>query len=293
MHYSRWPDDLPRAANERFEKLAGVSPWFEVYAVTQGTFALLEPSHYEEVISYLILGNQSAVLFDTGMGIGNIRAEVEQITDLPVIVVNSHGHYDHVGDNHRYDRVWAYDDEGEIARIERGQTREECAEYLMPGSYLELPARFEPATYEIHPSRVTRRLRHLEAIDLGGRTLTVHHTPGHSPGSICLLDSQDALLFTGDTFYPGMMYADFPDSDFDEYRKTIRYLMGLLPRVNHLCPSHNEAYVPKGVLARVQAAFDQVAADQVPFELEDDTRIYRFEGFGVTLSTQEGGVGPS
>jgi glyoxylase-like metal-dependent hydrolase (beta-lactamase superfamily II) len=252
--------------------------------VGDGTFALLEPRHYEEVISYLILGYESAALFDTGMGIDNIQAEVEQLTDLPVIVINSHGHYDHIGDNHRFDQVWAFDSEGEIVRIERGQTVEECIEYVVPGSYLELPAGFDPAAYEIRPSRVTRRLRHMETIDLGGRTLTVHHTPGHSPGSICLLDSQDALLFTGDTFYPGMLYADFEDSDFDAYRETAGYLVGLLPQVNHLCPAHNEAHVPKEALAQMQAAFDQIVAGEVPFESEEDTRIYRFEGFSLMVS---------
>jgi glyoxylase-like metal-dependent hydrolase (beta-lactamase superfamily II) len=284
MHYSAWPDVLPRAGNRRLEKLASLSPWFETYRVSEGTFALLEPGHYEEVISYLLLGRERAVLFDTGMGIGNIQAEVEQLTDLPLVVVNSHGHYDHVGDNYRYGEGWAFDDDGEIARIERGKAREECVHYLEPGSYLELPAGFDPATYEIRPSPVTRRLHHLEVIDLGGRSLTVHHTPGHSAGSICLLDSQDALLFTGDTFYPGMMYAHFEDSDFDVYQETARYLVDLLPQVSHLCPAHNEAYTPKEALARMQAAFDQIVAGKAPFEPEGDTRIYRFEGFGVIVS---------
>jgi len=286
MHYSTWPDVLPRAGNQRLEKLASVSPWFEVYKVSEGTFALLEPSHYEEVISYLILGSERAILFDTGMGIGNIQAEVEALTGLPVVVVVSHCHYDHIGDNYRYDEVWAFDNDSEIGRIERGKTREECVHYLASGTYLELPAGFDPATYEIKPSLVTRRLKHLEVIDLGGRTLTGHHTPGHSPGSICLLDSRNGILFTGDTYYPGMMYAHFEDSDFDDYVQTAAALVDLLPQVSYLCPAHNEAYVPKEALAQMQAAFDQIVADEAPFEPEpeEDARIYRFEGFGVMVS---------
>ena len=284
MRHSNWPDALPREGNQRLERLESVAPWFEVYQVTEGTFALLEPSHYEEVISYLILGSERAILFDTGMGIGNIQAEARRLTGRPVIVVNSHCHYDHVGDNHRYGEVWAFDNDSEIARIEQGKTRKECAHYLEPGPYLDLPDGFEPSTYEIRPSPVTRRLQHLETIGLGGRTLTVYHTPGHSPGSICLLDDQDDLLFTGDTYYPGMMYAHFEDSDFDVYQETAKTLVDLLPQVNHLCPAHNEAYVPKEALAQMQAAFDQIVAGKVPFEPEDGARIYRFEGFGVMVS---------
>jgi glyoxylase-like metal-dependent hydrolase (beta-lactamase superfamily II) len=283
MQHSSWPEGLPRPGNRRLEKLESTSPWFEIYLVGKGTFALLEPRHYEEVISYLILGNERGILFDTGMGIGNIQAEVENLIDLPVIVVNSHCHYDHVGDNHRYAEVWAFDHDGEVARIERGKTRAECEHYLEPDSYTELPVDFDPATYEIRPTPVTKRLQHLDAIELGGRTLTVHHTPGHSPGSICLLDSQDDLLFTGDAFYPGMMYAHFEDSDFDAYQQSIAYMVSLLSGVSHLCPAHNEAYVPKEVLERVQEAFQQIVAGREPDGYEEGARVFRFEGFGVEL----------
>ena len=278
-----WPDVLPRAGNRRLEKLESLSPWFEIYRVGEGVFALLEPGHTEEAISYLILGGERAVLLDTGMGIADLKAEVDRLTDLPVVVVVSHGHYDHVGDNHRFKDVWAFDSDSDIARIEEGKSRQECARYLEPGHYLQLPDGFDPAAYEIRPSPVTRRLQHLEVIDLGDRTLTVHHTPGHTPGSICLLDSRDNLLFTGDTFYPGMLFAHFEDSDFALYRRSIDYLVDLLPRVNHLCPSHNEAYVEKTALVRVHEAFEQIAADDVPYETKGDVRVYRFDGFGLMV----------
>jgi glyoxylase-like metal-dependent hydrolase (beta-lactamase superfamily II) len=108
-----WPDVLPRAGNRRLEKLESLSPWFEIYKVNEGVFAILELGHTEEAISYLILGSERAVLLDTGMGIANLRAEVERLTDLPVVVVVSHGHYDHVGDNHRFSEVWAFDSDSD------------------------------------------------------------------------------------------------------------------------------------------------------------------------------------
>ena len=287
MTSSGWPDVLPRPSNQKLKRLGSASPWFEVYQVSAGTFALLEPRHYEEVISYLILGAARAVLLDTGMGIGNIQAEVKRLTDLPVVAVNSHGHYDHIGDNHRFAEVWAFDADDEVARIERGLTRAQCLGYMRPDWYLELPSGFDPAAYEIRPSRVARRLHHQEAIELGGRTLTVHHTPGHSSGSLCLFDGRDGLLFTGDTFYPGAMYAHFEDSNFNAYRRSLQYLVGLLGQVRHLCPAHNEAYVPKEVLLHVVDAFERIAAGQAAFEIEDKIRVYRFEGFSVTLPDVE------
>jgi glyoxylase-like metal-dependent hydrolase (beta-lactamase superfamily II) len=278
-----WPEVLPRAGNRKLEKLASLSPWFEIYRVRPGVFAVLEPGHAEEAISYLILGSERAVLLDTGMGIADLKAEVDRLTDRPIVVVVSHGHYDHVGDNHRFSEVWAFDSDSDVARIEQGKSRHECTRYMEPGHYLKLPDGFDPAAYEIRPSPVTRRLQHLEAIDLGGRTLTVHHTPGHTQGSICLLDSRDNLLFTGDTFYPGMLFAHFEDSDFALYRQSIDYLVDLLPRVNRLCPSHNEAWVEKTALVRVQAAFEQIVAGDAPYDVEGDVRVYRFDGFGLKV----------
>ena len=284
-----WADALPRPGNQRFKQLKPASPWFELYQLNAGTLTFLEPNHEEQVISYLVLGTEKAVLIDTGMGISDIKAEVERLTDLPVIVVNTHSHLDHVGDDHRFAEVWAYDNDSEVARIERGQTHAECEMFIGPDSYRNLPSGFDPLAYEIHPSPVTRRLSHREVIDLGARRLTVHHTPGHSPGSICLLDNRDGLLFTGDTFYPDTLYAHLEGSDFAAYSKSVEYLVTLLDQINHLCPAHCGAYAPKEMLPRVLDAFSQIIGGQVPFELIEETRVYQFERFGVRLPASSRG----
>lgn len=283
MAKTTWPEALPRPGNLRLRRLERVSPWFEVYQVSGGTFALLEPYHKEEVISYLVLGTERAALLDTGMGIGNIREEVECLTGLPVLVVNTHGHYDHVGDDHRFAEIWAFDDDLEVARIEDGRSRTACAKILRSGTYLDLPTGFNPTDYAIQPATVTRRLQHLEVIDLGFRTLTVHHTPGHSPGSICLFDSRDRLLFTGDTIHPGTLCADLEGSDWRAYLESVRYLATLQERVSHLCPAHNEAHAPKELLASALEAFERIASDPVALEAQGGTRLYRFEGFSIRL----------
>ena len=179
--------------------------------------------------------------------------------------------------------MWAFDNDAEVTRLETGLNRAQCKRYLTPDRYLKLPPGFDPSAYEIRPAPVTRRLHHLEAIDLGGRILTVYHTPGHSPGSLCLLDNRDGLLFTGDTFYPGRLFAHFDGSDFGVYVQSMQHLVGLLDRVTHLCPAHNEAYVPKEMLKQALDTFEDIASGEISYDLDGDVRIYRFQDFGLTL----------
>lgn len=77
--------------------------------VQPDVLAIYEPGQFEEVISYLIIGDQRALLFDTGLGIGNIRSVVDPLTELPVLVLNSHSHYDHIGGNHLFERIYGPD----------------------------------------------------------------------------------------------------------------------------------------------------------------------------------------
>jgi hypothetical protein len=60
-------------------------------------------------------------------------------------------------------------------------------------------------------------------------------------------------------------------------------LVALLGQVSHLCPAHNEAHVPREQLRHVAEAFERIAAGPVPFDVEEGIRVYRFEGFGLTL----------
>ncbi|MFX0204925.1 MAG: MBL fold metallo-hydrolase [Candidatus Hodarchaeota archaeon] len=283
MNSSSWPSVLPRPGNQRLTGIKSISRWFEIYKVNDLTFALLEPFHVEEVISYLIVGDKRAILFDTGMGISNIQVEVEELVEVPVIVVNSHSHYDHIGENFRFSEVWAFDNDWEVKRIQRGYSIDQCKEFMHPNWYLELPSSFDFSTYQIQPSTVTRRLTNNEAIDIGNRTLIVHHTPGHSPGSICLQDTQFNLLFTGDTFYPGTLYAHLQGSNLHDYINSLRSLTGLLDEIDHLCPAHNEACVPKTFLSSALEAFKQVDNDIKKASAKLNEKIYYFKGFNVKV----------
>ena len=85
----KWYEKLPRLVWGDYEKVDQPDPWFEVYKLTDTVYAIYEDGQFEEVISYLVLGEEKAVIIDTGNGIGDIKAVVDGITDLPVMVTTS------------------------------------------------------------------------------------------------------------------------------------------------------------------------------------------------------------
>ena len=92
-----WCRALPRPEYKTIERVSISDPWFEVYKPAQGVFAIYEPHQAEETISYLIVGDKRALLLDTGMGISDLKKVIAQLTKLPIILLNSHTHNDHVG----------------------------------------------------------------------------------------------------------------------------------------------------------------------------------------------------
>lgn len=264
--------------------------WFEVTQVAEKVEAISEPHHTERVISYLIVGTDSALLLDTGMGIDNIRDLTGQLTDKPITVVNSHHHYDHVGDNHRFEHIAIHAAEADF--LEREAPEELLLEAMRPENWFgALPDGFDPSGYRIVPSRADRLLDEGDLLDLGDRSLRVLHTPGHSPGSICLLDEEEGLLFTGDTVYAGPLYVQFEHSDFEEYRQTMERLSALAQHLQLVLPSHNETPLGPHILVEIAEGFEQIAAAAAAWQpvqwVGRAVRRYDFERFAVLLP-QEG-----
>ena len=180
--------------------------WFEVYRIQPDLYAIYEPGHFQEVISYLITGREKALLVDTGLGMGNIRQVVEQLTSLPVVVMNTHTHFDHIGGNALFDTVYAPDHPEARRRLSAGATAAELAGEVTEGANARpWPQGFDPAHYAIAPCAFTPAPEGT-VFDLGGWKLRVIDTPGHSPDSIMLAEDNRKLLFTGDTFYPAALY---------------------------------------------------------------------------------------
>jgi glyoxylase-like metal-dependent hydrolase (beta-lactamase superfamily II) len=279
---AEWCKKLPRAAYSKLERVPTPDPWFEVYKIRQGVFAIYEPHQLEEVISYLIIGGDKAVLFDTGMGISNIQPVVAGLTRLPVSVVNSHTHNDHVGDNWRFGDLYGMDTD--FTRTNSRGSKDDAQAELAPDEICgALPAGFDAKAYSTKPFHITHWLHDGDTIDLGGRTLTVIATPGHTPDAIALLDEQNGLLFTGDTFYLGPIYLYRPETDLDAYVASVRKLAALAPHLKLLLPAHNTPAADPSYLPKVVTAIQQVRRGEVKPVAKDGKHEYGFEGFSFLM----------
>ena len=138
---------------------------------------------------YVVAGKKKAMIIDTSVGICNIKDVAQSLTQLPLICVNTHGHIDHVGGNWSFDCAYmnlldlptAYDvsDDLRSKLVRQGQS-------LLNQQSLK----------EILPPFIN--VEDGQVFDLGDLLIKAIHFPGHTPGSIVLLDEQDKALFAGD-----------------------------------------------------------------------------------------------
>jgi glyoxylase-like metal-dependent hydrolase (beta-lactamase superfamily II) len=275
-----WCRNLPRPAYSKLERVNVPDNWLEVYRIRPGVFAIYEPHQQEEIISYLIVGEKRALLLDTGMGISNIKKLVEGLTSLPVSVINSHTHNDHVGDNWRFSRIYGMDTA--FTRASAKGSTADSQEEIAPGMLCgELPPGFDAKSYAVKPFHITDWIHGGEKIDLGGRVLEVISTPGHTPDSIALWDAGNGLLFTGDMYYSGPIYLFRPETDLDAYEASIAKMAALGAKL--LLPAHNLPVGDPADLPRVLAAMKQVRSGKIKPVKGKERSEYKFEGFSFLM----------
>lgn len=279
-----WFDALPRSAWSAYPQVAQDQSWFEVYRLENDLFAIYEPGQFEEVISYLIVGTDKALLLDTGLGIGDMQGLVAELTDRPIVVLNSHTHYDHVGGNHQFESVLGVNSAYSREHGE-GRSQEELAEFVSPAWIAkDLPEGFDAERFVSKPFAITAFVTDGQFIELGGRRLEVLLTPGHTPDSLCLLDRERRLLFTGDTLYPATLYVHLADADVASYQRSALRLAGLADEVDWVLPGHNEPFMHPSSLGLLATAFEAIGRADTPFQRSGDQREYDFGAFSLLVS---------
>ncbi len=172
--------------------------------------------------SLLILGGKKAILYDTMAGIGDLRRYLNKLTSLPITVVNSHGHFDHIGGNYQFESAWLSEKEYEATRwLRYDEMRADLVHRLEKNGGLQL----DPIVKRNLLNGGFDRYQALEdghIFNLGGITAEAVLLPGHTSGSTGLLLKEQRLLLSGDAMTP-IMCLFFPESQgIEVYKDTLR-----------------------------------------------------------------------
>ena len=163
------------------------------------------------VRSFLFEGTKRAMLVDTGFGTLPLRELAAELTSLPVFVVNTHADRDHTGRNREFSPIYMHP-----AEMDRYQNS------LPEGCSME----------NVHP------LWEGGIIDLGHWRFEVVLTPGHTPGSVMLLERDKRMLISGDTVQDGMIFMFGPGRNMPAFQSSLRRVMGLADAIDTIWPSH-------------------------------------------------------
>ena len=175
---------------------------------------------------YVVLGNEKALVIDTMNASDDLGAVVRSITDLPAMVVNTHGHGDHICGNIFFEEAYIHPDDLSLA-IEFSQ---------YPGFVDAIRAHglSMPPFKEIHDG---------ETIDLGGATLDVIHLPGHTRGGICLLYREERVLFTGDGINCHLWMQLDHSLPIKEFKKNLEGISWVKEKADRILHGHTMDYI--------------------------------------------------
>lgn len=183
---------------------------------------------YDDTKMYLLLGSERAMLIDAGLGSGNLRAFVERmIGDLPLDVVISHGHPDHIA--------------------AMGQFQDHYSVYMSRRDLPMVQGFVERMGYRIDMEQI-EDLREGMRFDIGDRSFTVYDLPGHSPGSVVLFDEASGLLIAGDAVgsnrpsIPDSLWMQFPGMlPIDSYLSSLQVFRSKVGgRITQIIGGHND-----------------------------------------------------
>lgn len=224
--------------------------------ITTGSWSAIDERtwRYDEegVRFFLLAGADRALLIDSGMHTANARELAEEVTDLPLALCNTHCDPDHVAGNAGFDEVW-----------------------LNPS---ELVSAHAP-----HDSRTVRPLWDGDVVDLGGRELEVIALPGHTPGSIALLDRASGMLFSGDPIQrDGRIYMFGPLRSIAAYILSLRRLEARSNDIKSIWPCHATCPVEVATIGELIAGAEAIERGEAPYV--DD------EAHGMPIRTYDVGV---
>jgi glyoxylase-like metal-dependent hydrolase (beta-lactamase superfamily II) len=266
--------NAPRAKSpySDFKRIPTSQDWFEVYEIATNLLVFHEPRHYEATVINLLINKQKGILIDTGCGIGNLRKTVEEITDKPIVVINTHTHLDHLGSNRQFDEIAMLNHPLSHHVAEKGAPHRQLQTEILAENLViqPWPEGFDPRTFCLPPFSVSHWFKDQERLNLGGEDLEVIHTPGEARDHICLLSRARRILFCGDILLYGPVWTHLEGGSLPDLITSYRRLMNYFDEFDHLMPGHNQPRLDKDLLPETLEGAEKVLSGEAePCEIVD------------------------
>lgn len=218
------------------------SGWRRRSIVAPGVHRIEEPfvTPWFSANIFVVEGCDADLVIDTGTGMVPLCPDLPLRPGKTVLGLATHIHCDHAGALHEFEhRLGPAREAAMFAEMADEDTRAfRLREVVCPVLKDPMPG-WRAVDYRIPAASLTRELVEGDVIDIGKRVLRVLALPGHSPGSIGLLDEAQGILFAGDAIYRGKIVDDLPHSDRDAYRVTMKRL-ARMETVALVCGGHSE-----------------------------------------------------
>ena len=182
---------------------------------------------------FLLKGTEKALMIDSGMTIRHAKRIAEALTGLPVLLLNTHADGDHTGGNDQFGSC-----------------------YMHPAD--EAQYRQDGKTGEVIP------VADGDEIDLGGRILKIIHLPGHTPGSIAVLDVNHRVLISGDPIQAhGHIFMFGEHRNMKDYIASLESLEKQIPEFDEIWPSHGDFPVYPDCISKLREGAIQVLSGEI------------------------------
>lgn len=230
---------------------------YQIRKIDDHTWQLLDPFR---TYLYVLEGTERAVLLDAGNGFSGLKETVKSLTDKPVSVVLTHGHFDHTGCAAEFDTCYLHREDEKVLKEGFDKAlRPSKMDYF--SRIFETPLAEGERNYLIN-ARLPEKLEYLQdgdILDLGGRSLEVIETPAHTGGSICLLDKKNGYLFSGDTVCNREILVYFDHStSVEDVKIQNEKLLKRRDEFKEIWPGHHECPLDASVMEAYRDAAEMI-----------------------------------
>ncbi len=226
--------------------------WFKIREIMPDVYLIEENERLLEVKMYLVVGSTKCLLIDTGFGVGDLKGLIRQITDLPIIVVNTHGHPDHVHGNAQFSTIYISSED--LCLVKNCFTREyrflEYQQFINSHQVEDFNLKnFSSEAWINATLNEIVTIKEGDLFDLGNKTIEVIAMSGHTPGSVLFLAREDRVLFSGDSVLAGQIWMHLDHSmPLHIYLASLEKLQQRMNEFDWVLPAHAETLVSPEII---------------------------------------------